>query len=82
MIIPGLHMIALAMQVFKVCAIQLIGSMLFDGGHTDDPRNVGMAMGIELMAPMGLAALGVEEQLDMGAIYPRQERMAVLENQA
>lgn len=71
-----------AMQVFKVCAIQLIGSMLFDAGHTDDPRNVGMAMGIELMAPMGLAALGVEEQLDMGAIYPRPERMAVLENQA
>jgi len=67
-----------AMQVFKVCAIQLIGSMLFDAGHNDDPRSVGMAMGIELMAPMGLAALGVDEPVEMGAIYPREERMATL----
>lgn len=71
-----------AMQVFKVCAIQLVGSMLFDAGHTDDPRSVGMAMGIELMAPMGLAALGVDERVDLGAIYPRAERMATLGNQA
>jgi len=69
-----------AMQVFKVCAIQLIGSMLFDAGHTDDPRNVGMAMGIELMAPMGLASLGIDDKIDLGAIYPREERMATLEN--
>jgi hypothetical protein len=52
--------------------------MLFDAGHNDDPRSVGMAMGIELMAPMGLAALGVDEPVEMGAIYPREERMATL----
>ena len=67
--------------MFKVCAIQLIGSMLFDAGHTDDPRPIGMAMGIELMSPMGLAALGIDEKIDLGAIYPREERMATLQNE-
>jgi aminoglycoside phosphotransferase (APT) family kinase protein len=67
-----------AFQVFKLSVIQLIASMLFDAGHTDDRRAVAMAMGVELMTPMGLRDLGVDEELDMGPIYPREERMAML----
>jgi aminoglycoside phosphotransferase (APT) family kinase protein len=65
----------LAMQVFKVDVIQLIASMLYDAGHWDDPRAIQMAMGIELMTPIGLNSLGVTDELPMGPIYPREERM-------
>lgn len=64
-----------AMQVFKVGVIQLIGSMLFDAGHWNDPRAIGMARGIELMTPIGLRDLGVIEPIAMGPIFPRDERM-------
>ncbi len=64
-----------AMQVFKVNVIQLIGSMLFDAGHSHDLRGVGMARGLEMMAPIGLRDLGVTDELEMGAIYPREERI-------
>ena len=47
-----------AMQIFKVDVIQLIGSMLFDAGHSDDLRLVGMARGIEIMTPLALSDLG------------------------
>ena len=69
----------LAMQVFKVDVIQLIGSMLFDAGHSDDPRAIYMAMGIEMMTPIGLNALGVTDELPLGPIYPREERMREVE---
>ena len=65
----------LAMQIFKVDVIQLIGSMLFDAGHWDDPRAIGMARGIELMTPLAFNALEVTEELPMGPIYPREDRM-------
>ncbi len=64
-----------AMQVFKVGVIQLVGSMLFDAGHWNDPRAIGMARGIEMMTPLGLSDLGITDRLEMGPIYPRQERM-------
>ena len=70
-----------AMQVFKVGAIQLIGSMLCDAGHWNDPRAIGMAAGIELMTPMGLSDLGVDEPIEMGPIYPREERMQEVRSQ-
>lgn len=68
----------LAMQVFKVDVIQLVASMLFDAGHSDDPRAIYMAMGIEMMTPIGLNALGVTDELDLGPIYPREERMRAI----
>ena len=64
-----------AMQIFKVDVIQLIGSMLFDAGHSDDLRLVGMAKGIEIMTPLGLSDLGVTDALDHGPIHPREERI-------
>ena len=64
-----------AMQIFKVNVIQLIGSMLFDAGHTNDPRMIGMARGIEIMTPLGLSDLGITDELDHGPIHPREERI-------
>lgn len=67
-----------AMQVFKLGVIQLIGSMLFDAGHSNDPKLAVMGHGIELMTPMGLRDLGIHEPLEMGAIHPRAERLETL----
>ena len=64
-----------AMQVFKVNVIQLIGSMLFDAGHWNDLRALGMARGLEMMTPLGLSSLGITDTLPNGAIYPRDERI-------
>ncbi len=64
-----------AMQVFKLAAIQLVGSMLVDAGEWNDPRGIGMAHGIEMMVPIGLRALGIDERLEMGPIFPREERI-------
>ncbi|MBL7498012.1 phosphotransferase family protein [Frankia sp. CNm7] len=63
-----------AMQVFKICVIQLIGSMLFDAGHWDDLRAIDMAHGIQRMVPMGLADLGVTDSPELGPVFPRRER--------
>jgi aminoglycoside phosphotransferase (APT) family kinase protein len=65
-----------AMQIFKVDVIQLIGSMLFDRGHSDDLRLVGMARGIEIMTPLAFSDLGITDVPDYGAIHPRKERLA------
>ena len=64
-----------AMQVFKVGVIQLVGAMLFDAGHWNDPRAIGMSRGIEIMTPLGLHDLGVTDEFPTGPIYPREERM-------
>jgi aminoglycoside phosphotransferase (APT) family kinase protein len=67
-----------ALQVYKVGVIQLIGSMLFDAGSTEDPRLAQMARGIEIMTPLGLRDLGVDEKLEMGPIHPREGRLQEL----
>jgi len=64
-----------AMQIFKLDVIQLIASMHFDDGHSDDLRALQMAGGIKLMTPIGLRDLGVTEPLEFGHIYPRRERI-------
>ena len=67
-----------AFQVFKLGAIQLIGSMLGDSGDWNDPRAIGMAHGIQIMTPIGLRDMGLDENLDLGPIFPRPERMEAL----
>jgi aminoglycoside phosphotransferase (APT) family kinase protein len=69
-----------AMQIFKVDVIQLIGSMLFDAGHSDDLRLVGMARGIEIMTPLAFSDLGITDDLDYGPIHPRDERTAEVQS--
>ena len=66
----------LAMQSFKTAVILLIGSMLFETGHTDDLRYFGMSLGIELTTQPGLDALGVDEPLETGPVVPSDARVA------
>ena len=64
-----------ALNAFKLAVINLVGSKLFDDGVTDDERFVLNAYGIPLFTQIGLADLGVTEQLDDGPVLPREERI-------
>ncbi|HEX5142930.1 MAG TPA: phosphotransferase family protein, partial [Mycobacterium sp.] len=64
-----------ALNAFKMAVICLIGSMLFDDGASDDLRFVLNASGIPLLTQLGLADLGVTEQLEDGPVQPRAERV-------
>lgn len=64
-----------AFNAFKLAVINLIGSRLFDDGATDDQRFMLNAYGIPIFTQMGLAELGVAEQLDDGPVMPSEERM-------
>ena len=55
----------------------LIGSMLVDAGHSDDYRFV-MGMGVRMITRMGLASLGVIEEIDSGPVLLGEERIAAL----
>ncbi len=63
-----------AFNAFKLAVINLIGSRLFDDGVTDDQRFMLNAYGIPLFTQMGLADLGVTEQLEDGPVMPSEER--------
>ena len=64
-----------ALEAYKLAVIMLLGSMLFDAGHSDDLRLSDMAYGIPLMTDAGLRDLGVVEELEAGLIAPRRERV-------
>jgi aminoglycoside phosphotransferase (APT) family kinase protein len=65
-----------ALNAFKMAVICLIGSMLFDTGVSDDQRFVLNASGISPLTQLGLAELGIVEQLADGPVLPRDERIA------
>jgi aminoglycoside phosphotransferase (APT) family kinase protein len=64
-----------ALNAYKMAVICLIGSMLFDAGHSDDQRFLLNASGISLLTQLGFADLGIEEKLDDGPVMPRDERV-------
>jgi aminoglycoside phosphotransferase (APT) family kinase protein len=64
-----------AFNAFKLAAINLVGSHLFDTGVTDDQRFVLNAYGIPLFTQLGLADLGVSDKLDDGPVLPTEERI-------
>lgn len=64
-----------ALNAYKMAVICLIGSMLFDAGHSDDPRFLLNASGIPLLTKLGLSDLGIEETLDDGPVMPRDDRV-------
>lgn len=64
-----------AFNAFKLAVINLVGSRLFDDGATDDRRFMLNAYGIPLFTQMGLAELGVTEQLEDGPVLPSEARM-------
>jgi aminoglycoside phosphotransferase (APT) family kinase protein len=64
-----------AFNAFKLAVINLIGSRLFDDGATDDQRFMLNAYGIPIFTQLGLADLGVTEELDDGPVMPSEDRM-------
>ncbi len=58
-----------------MAVICLIGSMLFDAGHSDDQRFLLNASGIGLLTQLGLADLGIDDRPDDGPVMPRDERI-------
>jgi aminoglycoside phosphotransferase (APT) family kinase protein len=64
-----------ALNAYKMAVICLIGSMLFDAGHSDDERFLLNASGISLLTQLGFADLGIAEKLDNGPVMPRVERV-------
>jgi hypothetical protein len=52
--------------------------MLFDAGHTDDPRLGVMGYGVEMFTTPALAELGIDAPPEAGAVLPSAERLAVL----
>jgi aminoglycoside phosphotransferase (APT) family kinase protein len=59
-----------ALQGFKLGVIMLLGSMLFDAGHTDDPRLGLMGHGVDMFTTPALAELGVDDPPEQGAVLP------------
>ncbi|OHV33309.1 MULTISPECIES: phosphotransferase family protein [Pseudofrankia] len=64
-----------AFQSFKTCVILLVGAMLFDAGHSDDPRFSLMGLGIAPYVRRALRDLGIDERLPSGPVEPRPERV-------
>jgi aminoglycoside phosphotransferase (APT) family kinase protein len=67
-----------ALQGYKLGVILLLGSMLFDAGHTDDQRLGLMGYGVAMFTTPALAELGITDPPEDGAVLPRAERLAEL----
>jgi aminoglycoside phosphotransferase (APT) family kinase protein len=65
----------LALQSYKTAVILLVGSMLFEAGHSDDMRYLEMGLGVDLTTQPGLQALGIDEHLEAGPVLPSDERI-------
>jgi aminoglycoside phosphotransferase (APT) family kinase protein len=64
-----------ALNSFKMAVICLIGAMLVDQGDSDDPKLVLAAGGTHLLTQVGLADLGITDNLESGPVAIRQERI-------
>jgi aminoglycoside phosphotransferase (APT) family kinase protein len=67
-----------AFQAFKMATILFVGSMLVDGGFTDDLRHAENAVGIPMLTQLGLYELGVDGDFETGPVEPRPERVEAL----
>jgi aminoglycoside phosphotransferase (APT) family kinase protein len=67
-----------AFQGYKLAVILLLGSMLFDAGHTDDERLAFMGYGVEMCSSPALAELGIGNPPESGAVLARPERFATV----
>ncbi len=72
----------LALEAFKTSVITLVGSMLFEAGHSDDMRYLEMALGVHMTTKMGLRALGIDERLDPGPVMPSDARIEAAQARA
>jgi hypothetical protein len=61
-----------------MAAILLVGSMLVDGGFSDDRRHVENAAGISMLTQLALYELGVGGEFETGPVEPCKERVEAL----
>jgi aminoglycoside phosphotransferase (APT) family kinase protein len=71
-----------AFNAFKMAVICLVGGMLFDAGLSDDLKLVVAAGGVEILPLIGLADLGINEQLETGPIAIREERILEVQSRS
>lgn len=64
-----------ALAGLKLVVILLVGSMLFDAGHTDDLRFADMAQGIHPLTARALRQLHRDARMYSGPVLPRPERV-------
>jgi aminoglycoside phosphotransferase (APT) family kinase protein len=69
-----------ALNAYKMAVICLIGAMLFDDGASDDMKLAVAAGGTHLLTQVGLAELGIGEQLESGPVGIREERIKEVES--
>ena len=67
-----------AHQAFKMAAIMLVASMLFDTGATDDQRFGQMGFAVSPLTNQGLRELGIDEEIDSGPVTPQGGRLGEL----
>lgn len=65
-----------AFQGYKLAVILFVAAMLFDAGHSDDPRFADMGLGVHAMTVRALAELGVSDVPEPGPVTARPERVA------
>jgi len=63
-----------AFQGFKMVVIMLVAAMLFDRGFTDDIRFGYMGPAVEPFTRQALAALGIDDGVEIGPVTARDER--------
>jgi len=68
-----------AFQRYKLGVIMLVASMLFDSGESDDPRFSMMGRVVAMYTTPAFADIGLDDVGDQGAVMPRPERLATLE---
>ncbi len=69
-----------ALNAYKMAVICLIGAMLVDQGASNDPKLIVAAGGTHLLTQLGLADLGITDELESGPVDIRQERIAEVES--
>lgn len=65
-----------ALGSYKIAVLSLMAAMLYEHGHSEDPRLVMSALGVPMLAVAGLTSLGVTETVDDGPYLVSDERLA------
>jgi aminoglycoside phosphotransferase (APT) family kinase protein len=69
-----------ALNAYKMAVICLIGSMLFDAGHSEDQRFLLNASGISLLTQLGLADLDIADRPADGPVMPNEDRVRAVQS--
>ncbi len=65
-----------AFQALKMAVILLVGGHLFDAGDSEDLRMMEMTYAIDPLTRLGLGEFGIDEEIPVGPVLPRKERIS------